>query len=196
MIGGKAMADVTRIFEGNRWRRWRIALWGGAAALLSLPAFAMAAGAPGVVWTASDFIAMGVLLGLACGLAELVARGSSNGAYRVAGLAAVAMGFLTIWVNLAVGMIGSDDNPYNAMFLGVLGLALAGSVIARFQAPGMAGAMVAAAVAQAVLGAMGISEDQRGGLLSMLFAIPWLVSAALFRKAARDDGARIQSGAG
>ena len=177
------MADVTRIFEGARWRGWRIAMWGSAAILLTLPAIAMAAGAPGVVWTASDFIAMGLLLGLACGLCELVAWGSSSGAYRMGGLAAVATGFLTIWVNLAVGMIGSDDNPYNLMFLGVLAVALAGSIGARFRASGMAWAMVAAAAAQAILGATGIAQDPRGGVFSMLFALPWLISAALFWKA-------------
>ena len=191
------MGDLTRIFEGRRWRGWRIAMWGSAAVLLILPAIAMAAGAPGVVWTASDFIIMGVLLGLACGLCELVAWGSGNGAYRVAGLAAIATGFLTIWVNLAVGMIGSEDNPYNQMFLGVLAVALAGSIFARFRAGGMAWAMAAAAAAQAAMSAIGIPDDQRGGLLSMLFALPWLASAALFWKASGDDeSGEVQSAAG
>jgi hypothetical protein len=187
MDGGKAMTDLTNIVAGGRWAYWRIAMWGGAAVLLMLPAIAMQFHAEGVVWTASDFIAMGVMLGVACGACELVARASGNGAYRFAGGIAVATAFLTVWVNLAVGMIGSEDNPYNQLFGCVLLVALGGSVAARFRASGMAWAMGAAAVLQAGLGAIGMGSDHRGGVFSMIFALPWLVSALMFRKAAREE---------
>jgi hypothetical protein len=48
----------------------------------------------------------------------------------------------------------------------------------------MAWAMVATAFAQTVLGAIGYPADPRGGVFSVLFALPWLLSARLFRKAA------------
>ncbi|HZF44144.1 MAG TPA: hypothetical protein VEZ48_12130, partial [Sphingomonadaceae bacterium] len=70
---------------------------------------------------------------------------------------------------------------------GVLAVALLGAVMARFRPSGMALAMLAAAAVQAVLSAIGWFDDPRGGLLSMVFVVPWLVSAALFR-AARDQG--------
>jgi hypothetical protein len=44
--------------------------------------------------------------------------------------------------------------------------------------------MVAAALTQAVLGAFGLPVDQRGAIFSMLFAVPWLLAAWQFRKAA------------
>lgn len=180
------MADLTNIVAGRRWSYWRIAMWGTAAVLLALPAVAMHFQAEGVTWTASDFIAMFVLLATACGACELIARASGNGAYRVAGGIAVGTAFLTVWVNLAVGMIGSENNPYNQLFGCVLLVALGGSVLSRFRAAGMAWATICAALVQAVLGAVGMPADHRGGVFSMIFALPWLISALLFRKAARE----------
>jgi hypothetical protein len=181
--GGKAMADLTEIVAGHRWSTWRIAMWGGAAALLALPALAMQFHASGVEWSAGDFIAMAVMLGVTCGACELAARASSSGAYRVAAGIAIGTAFLTVWVNLAVGMIGSEDNPYNQLFGGVLLVALAGSVGARFQPRGVAWAMAIAAAAQFLLGAVGLPTDERGAIFSMFFALPWLLSSRLFRKA-------------
>jgi hypothetical protein len=176
------VADLTQIVAGDRWSYWRIAMWGGAAVLLALPAIAMQMGASGVDWSTSDFLIMGVMLGVACGACELAARVSGNGSYRIAAAIAVGTAFLTVWVNLAVGMIASEDNPYNQLFGGVLLLALGGSVAARFRPRGMAWAMIAAAVAQAALGAVGLPVDQRGAIFSMMFAPPWLISAMLFRR--------------
>ena len=180
------MTDLTQILAGDRWSYWRIAMWGGAALLLALPAIAMQLNASGVDWSAGDFIVMGAMLGVACGACELAARASGNGSYRVAAGIAIGTAFLTVWANLAVGMIGSEDNSYNQLFGGVLLLALGGSIAARFRPRGMAWAMVAAAIAQAVLGAIGLPVDQRGAILSMTFALPWLLSALLFRRAARE----------
>ena len=180
------MTDLTQILAGDRWSYWRIAMWGSAAVLLALPAIAMWLNAAGVYWTVSDFIVMGAMLGVACGACEFAARASGNGSYRVAAGIAIGTAFLTVWVNLAVGMIASEDNPYNQLFGGVLLLALGGSVAARFRPRGMAWAMVAAAIAQAVLGAIGLPVDQRGAILSVMFALPWLLSALLFRRAARE----------
>jgi len=179
------MADVTNVMAGERWSRWRLAMWSAAAMLLALPALAMRF-TPEVVWTASDFIIMGIMLGSACLACELAARASGNGAYRVAAIVAVGTAFLTVWVNLAVGMVGSEDNSYNLLFGGVLALALAGGIAARFRAAGLSLAMAGTGIAQAAVGAFGLTADTRGAVFSMLFAAPWLLSALLFRKAARD----------
>lgn len=174
------MADITEIVAGSHWKGWRIAMWGIAAVLLSLPAIFSAP------WTAGDFIVMGMMLGTACGAAELVAYASGNGAYRMGAGIAIGAAFLTIWVNLAVGMIGDEGDPLNLMFGGVLAIALVGAIVARFEAAGMVRAMIVAAAAQAAAGAIGLSTDTRGAVFSMLFSLPWLMSAGLFRKAARE----------
>jgi hypothetical protein len=184
--GGKAMGHFMQMIEGERWRGWRTAMWGTAAVLLLLPLIAMRFTAE-VNWSGSDFLVMAVMLATACGACELAARASGNGSYRIAAAIAVGISFLTVWANLAVGMIGGEGNPLNLLFGGVLAIALTGAIVARFQPAGMARAMAITAAAQALAGAVGLSTDMRGAFLSMSFALPWLLSAWLFRKAARED---------
>ncbi len=64
-----------------------------------------------VNWSVFDFIVMGILL-FGTGLTyELISRLSNRIAYRAAVGIAVLTGFLLIWINLAVGIIGSENNP-------------------------------------------------------------------------------------
>jgi hypothetical protein len=172
---------------GRRRNRWSAMIWGGAAALLALPLVAMQLTRE-VVWTASDFVVMGAMLAIACGAYELAARSSAGLAWRAGAAVAILAGFLTFWVNLAVGMIGDEGNPFNLVFAGVILLALAGAFLARFRPEGMARAMLAAAVAQVLAAALGLAADPRGALFAAAFGLLWLLSAALFRKAARDRG--------
>ncbi len=177
----------------RRGSRWRLMTWGGAACLLLLPLVAMQFfPGSGVDWTLSDFVVMGALLSIACGACELVWR-STNTAYRAAAGIAILTGFLTVWVNLAVGMIGSENNPYNLLFAGVLAIAVFGAAFARLQAKGMALAMAAAALAQAAVAGVALVAGWvvGGALFSAAFAAPWLLSAALFGVAARPQ--RTQS---
>ena len=37
-------------------------------------------------------------------------------------------GFLLVWVNIAVGFLGNENNPANLMFFGLLGLTLVGAL--------------------------------------------------------------------
>ncbi|MEA3016639.1 MAG: hypothetical protein QOI38_1361 [Sphingomonadales bacterium] len=168
---------------GRRGFPWRLLGWGTAAALLLLPMVAMQF-TDEVNWSPFDFVFAGLLFG-SVGLAfELTVRASDNWAFRGGVAVTLAAAFLTVWVNAAVGMIGAEDNPYNLLFLGVIVLALIGAIVARFRPAGMAAASLVAAVAQAGLGAGGLSTDLRGGILSTGFALLWLLAAALFRKAA------------
>ncbi len=170
---------------------WRIVGWGIVGLLLLLPLVAMQF-TEEVNWTAADFVFMGVLLG-GIGLAfEFIVRRSTSLAYRFGAGVALLTAFLTVWVNAAVGMIGSEDNPLNLMFGAVLLVALIGAVIARFRAAGMARAMGAGAIGQAIVSAVGMSADPFGGVLSLGFTGIWLLAGALFWKAAgvesRSDG--------
>ena len=56
----------------------------------------------------------------ACGTCELAARMTGNSAYRAAVGVAVAAAFILVWMNLAVGIIGTEDNPAKLMYGGVL----------------------------------------------------------------------------
>ncbi|KFN49096.1 hypothetical protein [Arenimonas composti] len=165
-------------------RSLRNLMWLGAAALLALPGIAMWRGVEGVHWTGADFAVMGVMLATLCGLVELGARLSRSLAYRAAFAIAAGTGFLTVWVNLAVGMIGNENDAANLVFAGVLGIAAVGTAAAGFRARGMAWAMAAAGVAQ--LGCAGFAlfaGTAYEAALIALFALPWLLAAALFRAA-------------
>ena len=173
----------------RRGSAWRMFGWGFAALLLLVPLLAMQF-TDEVDWTVGDFLFAALLVG-SVGLAyELTVRVSRSRPFRAAIAVALVASFLTVWVNGAVGMIGSEENPYNLLFLAVILLALAGSAIAGFRARGMALAMAAAAAAQASLGIVGAFTDLRGGILATMFAGLWLLSAALFWKAALDRRAQ------
>ena len=182
------MTIEANIDNGRRANSWRVAGWGLAALLLLLPLVAMQFTGE-VDWTAGDFVFAGVLIG-GVGLAlELAVRMSRSLAYRAGAGFALAAAFLIVWSNAAVGMIGDEDNSYNLLFIAVIGLALLGSMATRFRAAGMARTMAVAAAAHLAVALGGISTDGYGAFLSAFFAGFWLLSAALFRKAARDTAA-------
>lgn len=174
---------------------WRVLAWGGAAVLLLIPAVAMRFTSE-VQWTAFDFAFFGgLLLVVCCGFEFLLAR-AVNVAYRFAASIALGTAFLMIWANAAVGIIGSEDNPANLMYAGVLAVGVIGAILARFRARGMARAMAATAGAMfvvlsaAVLGRVSdpVETIKPAQLfeITLFFAFLWSLSAALFEKAARD----------
>jgi len=162
---------------------WRLIPWGIAALLLILPFVAMRFTTE-VQWTGSDFIFMAILLASVVLGFEFLIRRSTNLAYRLGAAVAVVSAFLTVWVNGAVGMIGSENNPANLWFGGVLLIGLTGAILARFKPAGLAITMVVAAIAQAVIGATGLAVDVRGAIFSIAFGALWLLAAGLFRLAA------------
>jgi hypothetical protein len=185
---------------GRRGSRWRIMGWGLAACVLLLPFVAMKFTTE-VNWTASDFVVFGAMLAVGGGTLELAMRGAGNGYYRGGAAAAVAAGFLLVWVNGAVGFLGDEDNPANLMFLGVLAVAIAGAVAARARPEAMARAMLATAAAQTLVGAVGLGFGLGSpgweGLYEVvmgtgLFDGLWLLSAWLFHRAARAAASTAQ----
>lgn len=181
------MAGNTTLDHHPHGLPWRLIGWGGAAFVLLLP---LLAGAP---WTVSDYVIMAIMLATAGLLLELASRASASLAYRAGAGLAVAAAFLLVWVNLAVGFLGSEDNPANWLFVGVVALAAAGAVAARFRAAGMARAMTAAAAAQIAIGLAALafplgSPGQQGvyeaAVGTAVFAALWLLAAWLFRRAA------------
>jgi hypothetical protein len=173
----------------RRGNRWRIVAWSAAAVLLLLPLVAMQF-TDEVNWTAADFVVFGAMLAAAGGAFELAARMTRNAAYRAAVGVALAAAFLLVWANGAVGIIGSEDNPANLMFGGVLAVGLVGAAVARFRPPGMARALVATALAQALVAV--IAAASGAGYIfvaTAFFGALWLASAWLFRRAALEPAA-------
>lgn len=183
------MPHDTRPARLRRASPWRIAGWSLAALLLLLPLVAMRF-TDEVQWTAFDFAVFAALLGGVGGAFELAARRSRLTAYRAGAAVALVAAFLLVWVNGAVGIIGSEQDPANLLFAGVLGVGLAGTLLARGRAAGLVRAFVATAVAQALVAALALAAGWgREALLAAVLFVPlWLASAALFRRAARAQG--------
>jgi hypothetical protein len=148
-------------------------------------------------WTLFDFVFAGALI-FGTGLTYvLVARKAGNIAYRAAVGIALAAAFLLVWLTGAVGIIGSEDNNANSMYIGVLAVGIIGAIVARFRPHGMARALFATALAQALVAVIALiiglgSPWSPPGVLGPLilngfFAALFVGSALLFRDAAREQ---------
>jgi hypothetical protein len=187
------MAGSAGTGSGHLRHLGRMLPWIVAALLLLMPMVAMQF-TDEVNWDETDFLVFGAMLLGACGAYELATRMTGNAAYRAAFGVAVVAAFILIWMNLAVGIIGSEDNPANLMYGGVLAVAILGGLIARFRPHGMARALAATALAQAFvgvialvagLGSTGANWPRVIIVLTGFFSALWLLSAWLFRRAAR-----------
>jgi hypothetical protein len=115
---------------------------------------------------------------------ELIVRIRADWTYRAAAAVALGTSVLLVWANLAVGFIGSEDEAVNLLFLGLPLVALIGAAIARFRPNGMAAALFATAAAQVLLTVGALVAGLGFEPVTLVFVAAWLVSAALFRKAA------------
>ncbi|MDB4949969.1 MAG: hypothetical protein JWM27_2618 [Gemmatimonadetes bacterium] len=171
-----------------------------AAFLLLVPLLAMQL-TDEVVWSLTDFATAGGLLVGTGLLYQLAARKAGNLAYRVAAGVALGAALFLVWANLAVGVIGSEDDPANWMYVGVLAVGAIGAMIARLRPQGMARALFATALAQALVAVIALSfrlGSPESGPLELLagnglFVALFVGSALLFRHAARE---KAPAGAG
>lgn len=171
----------------------RVAL--GTALLLLIPLVAMQFSRE-VNWTGFDFlVASGLLFG--AGLAfTLLARLGNSAPYRLGMAVAVGAGLLLVWANLAVGLVGSENNPANLLYGAVLVVAFGGAVAARFRPLGMSRAMFAAALTYVVVTLLALfvwppavaHAEPSANLPNVLvangvFAALWAVAGWLFQRA-------------
>ena len=175
--------------NGGRGRMpWRLIGWGGAALLLLLP---LVAGWP---WSLSDFVFIGTLFGLVGAGIELAVR-KRNAAFSLAAGLALGASLLSAWIPGAVGIIGSERDDANILYVGVVVIALLGSIGALFRPSGMAAAMAAAGIAELLIpfAAWLLWPELRDAIvrpevpvITVFLAGIWLTSAWLFRKAGKD----------
>jgi len=113
-----------------------------------------------------------------------------NTAYRFAVGLAVTAAFLIVWMNAAAGLIGiEDDDPANLLYVAVLAIGFFGAIIARFQPRGLARALFATALAQALVGAIALKLPNTASptqivILHSAFVAMFAGAALLFRYAA------------
>ena len=117
----------------------------------------------------------------------------STTAYRFAVGLALTAAFLIVWLNAAAGLIGiEDDDPANLLYVGVLAIGLIGAIIVRFQPHGLARAMFATALAQALVGAIALTLPNTASstqivILHGIFVALFAGAGLLFRYATRKE---------
>ena len=172
-------------------RTLRIFGWSGAALLLLAPAIGMQFEGSGVDWSAGDFIFAAVAFGVVGGLLELAARTTSNLAYRVATASAIMCAFLQVWITLAVGIIGSEDNPANWTYLAVPFVAIVGAIVALGDPRALARAMRATAVFQGLVCLVHLIDGiYPAVMIDGFFTMTWLTAGALFARAVQERAER------
>ncbi len=149
-----------------------------------------------VSWSLRDFAMAGILLFGTGMIYGWVSRNSSNTTYRLALGLAIGAGLFMVWSNLAVGLIGSENEPANLMYFGLLAIAFLGSILGRFKPQGMMRAMFATAGAQGLITLIALVTGMRhypGSSVTEIlgvngfFLLLWLGSALLFRNAALEE---------
>lgn len=147
-------------------------------------------------WGVFDFIAAWVLFFSAGTTYRLIARKMENKTYKAAVGLASATGLFLIWSNLAVGLIGNEDNPANWMYVGVVAIGFIGAIISKFQPKKMAFVLFSLAFAHAVITAAALiarldlsPESSAVQILGVngFFAVLWIGSGLLFLNASNDQ---------
>jgi hypothetical protein len=151
-------------------------------------------------WPPQAFVVVGALIFGIGFTYELVTRNREAIAYRAGVGIAFATGFILLWGNLVQW---ADVNPAAVMYFVVPVVGIIGAILARFRPSGMARALFVTALAQALVVAavlvMLITRNNqiapwtpsvlRGFGGNAVNAMLFLVSALLFRKAAREESA-------
>jgi hypothetical protein len=175
---------ATSLAENRPSLGLRLKLIGAIAAAMVVPVVVMRA-IENYEWDPGDAVFLTILVGLVGLALEVAARLPTRRAYGAGVALALFTGLAQIWVNLAVGIIGSEDEPINLIYAAVVAVAVLGALLARFKPSGMARAMGTAAAAQAACFVVALAAGFGfTGPITIFFVSLWLVSAWLFRRAA------------
>lgn len=145
-----------------------------------------------VNWSLADFAVAWVLLAGAGLTYKLATGGADNLFYRAGAALALGVALLLIWINLAVGLIGSESHPANRIYFGVIAIGMIGAGLARLEPLGLARALFATALAQVLAPIIALAIWQPGSVsdgvkvfgLNAVFVLLFAGSALLFRRAA------------
>jgi hypothetical protein len=147
-------------------------------------------------WPLRGFVLFGTII-FGIGLTYQLITRNVNIVYRAAVGIALAAGFLLFWGNFVQS--ADDVNPFAMLYFLALPVGIIGAVLARFRPEGMARALFATALAQALLLAIVLLRNPpistwtaavwRGFVGNAVFALLFAASAWLFRKAGRRESA-------
>lgn len=115
--------------------------------------------------------------------------------YASAVALALVTALLPFYVELAVGIVDPPGGPTVTLGIGVMFIGIIGALIARFEPEGMARALIATAVAQALVAVVSLMVEPAHPAspplevlgVHAIFVVLFLGSARLFRQAARKE---------
>jgi hypothetical protein len=157
--------------------------------LLSIPLAAMKF-YTGVVWTFSDFIIAGTLIFGTGLLYKLFARFRPEVLFKTGMGLALITGLLLIWVNMAVGIVGSENNPFNLVYFTVVAAGLLSGFWVQFKPTRLMVVISVMAILMIVISIVAIITGQQSApgssVMEILgihgfFALLFMISALLLR---------------
>lgn len=163
----------------------------GTLIILMIPLIAMQF-TPEVDWNATDFIIMGALLFITGMSYVMVTRYMPGFVGRLAWAGLIGTTFLMIYVNAAVGLIGSGPHAGNLMYTGVIAVVVVGAFLAKNSPRGMeitafaaVGTILLIAIVQYFLGADSFAQGSLTDivLVNGFFAMAYTVTGLLFKRA-------------
>ena len=164
----------------------RLLMWGGLLAIWLLP-FIAKQFTDEVQWTTSDHVFWALMLAIPGGIVDLVSRMTPNWFYRGGVILALGTAFVITWANLAVGIVGNEDNPVNLIFFGVVAIAMLGSPLVGFKASRLRWVFYLTAAAQALSAVTALQAEPFVLVFCGVTTALWLSAATLFSRAARDE---------
>lgn len=141
-------------------------------------------------WGVTSFVVAYVLMTGVGWAYRWLTRSDRPLSYRIAAALALLAAFLLLWINLAVGLIGSEENPANLLYAGVLAIGAVGAIISRSSPRRLALVLVVVAVDQTLVPVIALlvwPQDFSPGVgpvfgLNACFVLCFAASAALFRR--------------
>jgi len=142
-------------------------------------------------WTLSDYVLVWVMLFVAGTTYTLVSRLSSDYTYKAAVALASVTGLFMVWSNLAVGIIGNEDNAINVVYFVIIMIGFIGAFWVRFQSKGLSRVLGGMALLVAVVGAYALlsgmqhmpeSSTMQIIGVHMFFITPLAIAAILFHQ--------------
>lgn len=182
------MQNSAQLQPKGTGKMWFAIRWGIALILLLTP-LAMMQLTSDWSWTVGDFLFAGILIGSPLLLFELAARTGRSRAYNLGWAVTLGSCFLLIWSTVV-----RDDGNGIGFFLIVLavgvgafaGKCAADSLFRTLLGVSLMQALFGAAVATAPVVTQIAGASRYYALYTLLFCALWILSAACFRKAARN----------
>lgn len=148
-----------------------------------------------------EFALLGLFMfGLFATFRFLVRRASGNRFFKYGMALTLLAAFLLFWVNGAVGIIGSENNDANMLYLGVVLIVFGGIVLVRFTALKMKRVALAAACAMVMIAVVALATGLgvSGPIwpwdvvwITAFFSGMWFLASWFFNKAEQSPSREI-----